>query len=133
MERRQNFSRKREAILQTVRGTTEHPSAEWVYHQLKAAYPDLSLGTVYRNLSQFKNDGVIISLGTVNGQERFDGATHPHSHFVCERCGRVLDVESTFSSEACSLISQRYGVLAERCDVIYRGICASCKNENENR
>ena len=54
MERRQNYSRKREAILNTVRGTTLHPSAEWVYHELKPSYPDLSLGTVYRNLAQTK-------------------------------------------------------------------------------
>ena len=131
MERRQNYSRKREAILNTVRGTTLHPSAEWVYHELKPSYPDLSLGTVYRNLAQFKNDGVIISVGTVNGQERFDGATHPHSQFVCDRCGSVLDIEGGPGGEACSDISRRYGVNAVRCDVVFRGICAACKKSEK--
>ena len=68
MEKRQNYSRKREAILQAVRSTTLHPSAEWVYRELKPVFPDLSLGTVYRNLAQFKVDGVIVSVGTVNGR-----------------------------------------------------------------
>ena len=131
MERRQNYRRQREAILTTVRGTPLHPSAEWVYHELKPSYPDLSLGTVYRNLAQFKNDGVIISVGTVNGQERFDGATHPHSHFVCDRCGSVLDIEGGPGGEACSDISRRYGVNAVRCDVVFRGICAACKKSEK--
>ena len=129
MEKRQNYSRKREAILQAVRGTTLHPSAEWVYRELKPVFPDLSLGTVYRNLAQFKVDGVIVSVGTVTGQERFDGVTQPHSHFVCDKCGCVLDVEGDSVADACEEISERYGVSAERCDIVFRGICAACKAE----
>ena len=87
MNKRQNYSRKREAILDTLRSTKTHPTAEWVYLQLKSQYPDLSLGTVYRNLSQFKEDGTIVSLGVVNGQEHFDGDISPHSHFICSHCG----------------------------------------------
>ena len=128
MEKRKNYRPKREAILKAVRGTKLHPSAEWVYHMLKPSYPDLSLGTVYRNLSQFKNDGVISSVGTVNGQERFDGTTEPHSHFICSKCGCVIDVEGGSSAQACSAVSQRYGVNAERCDVVFRGVWVSCKS-----
>ena len=79
-------SRKRDAILACVRATTCHPSAEWVYQRLKPTIPDLSLGTVYRNLSMFKDEGLVISVGTVGGLERFDGNTKPHTHFVCARC-----------------------------------------------
>ena len=74
-------------------------------------------------------DGVIVSVGTVNGQERFDGATQPHSHFVCDKCGCVLDVEGDSVADACEEISERYGVSAERCDIVFRGICAACKAE----
>lgn len=70
-------SRKRDAILACLRSTTCHPTAEWVYQQLKPAIPDLSLGTVYRNLSMFKDEGLVISVGTVGGLERFDGNTSP--------------------------------------------------------
>ena len=80
-------SRKRDAILACLRSTTCHPTAEWVYQQLKPAIPDLSLGTVYRNLSMFKDEGLVISVGTVGGLERFDG-----THFVCTRCSAVLDL-----------------------------------------
>ena len=71
------FSRKREAILTCLHGTTCHPTAEWVYQQLKPQFPDLSLGTVYRNLAAFKAEGVIDSVGVVNGLERYDGNTIP--------------------------------------------------------
>ena len=57
------FSRKREAVLACLRSTTSHPSADWVYQQLKLEYPDMSLGTVYRNLAQCKQRGEIISVG----------------------------------------------------------------------
>ena len=70
MEPRSKHFRKRDAILNYLRHTTEHPSAETVYAALKAEIPDLSLGTVYRNLSLFKEQGLIISLGSVNGVER---------------------------------------------------------------
>ena len=76
-------SRKRDAILACLRSTTCHPTAEWVYQQLKP---------VYRNLSMFKDEGLVISVGTVGGLERFDGNTSPHTHFICTRCSAVLDL-----------------------------------------
>lgn len=127
MEKRQNFSRKREAILTTIRNTKIHPTAEWVYQQLKPQYPDLSLGTVYRNIAQFKNDGIIVSLGVVNGQERFDGEVRPHTHFICTKCGAVIDILGEFvSPRMCKQVAKENGLQVESCEVIFRGICADC-------
>ena len=67
MEGKRKHSRKRDAILDCMRNTTCHPTAEWVYQQLKPIYPDLSLGTVYRNLAMFKESGTIQSIGVVGG------------------------------------------------------------------
>ena len=89
MEKRQNYSRKREAILSAICSTDIHPTADWIYQKLKPIYPDLSLGTVYRNIARFKEDGLIISVGVVEGQERLDGTTAPHAHFICSKCGCV--------------------------------------------
>lgn len=131
-EKKRNYSRKREAILKAVRSTTCHPTADWVYQQLKPEYPDLSLGTVYRNLTQFKSDGVIMSVGTVNGQERFDGNVRPHTHFVCCRCHGVLDVPGDFVSESeVASAAKKMGLKVESGDVILHGVCAEClKREN---
>ena len=85
-------SRKRDAILECLRCTTSHPTAEWVYNQLKPTIPDLSLATVYRNLAMFKAEGTIDSVGVYNGLERFDFRTDPHAHFICRVCGAVSDI-----------------------------------------
>ena len=92
METTKQF-RKRNAILACLRGTTCHPSAEKLYQMLQQEHPDISLATVYRNLALFKSQGIIASVATVGGVERFDGNIEPHVHFICSGCGAVLDVE----------------------------------------
>ena len=87
-------SKKRDAIFEVLCSTKSHPTAEWIYTRLKDELPDLSLGTVYRNLALFKTENQAVCVATVNGQERFDGCTAPHAHFICRACGEVSDVES---------------------------------------
>lgn len=128
METVRKHSRKRDAILQCLRETDVHPSAEWVYQKLKPQIPDLSLGTVYRNLSLFKAGGQIASLGTVQGLERFDGNTEPHAHFICRRCGRVLDLAGVELPE--SVLRQAgdlSGHRAESCRLTFSGCCRFCE------
>ena len=131
MVRKQNFSRKRQAILEALRNTKIHPTAEWVHQTLKNDYPDLSLGTVYRNLSQFKEEGIILSMGVINGQERFDANISPHSHFICNCCGAVIDIEETFeNSEAAKQVNNKYGFTVEEQKIIFYGVCNKCKVRN---
>lgn len=128
MEKRENFSRKRLAILSALRETTEHPTADWVYGRLKPRYPDLSLGTVYRNLKLFCQTGKAISVGVVDGKERFDGVTAPHAHFVCEECGAVLDVpQEKLSEEQLEKLSRRTGGEVHSVSILFRGVCEACK------
>jgi len=132
MEKRRNYSRKREAILNTVRSTTSHPTADWVYEKLKPEYPDLSLGTVYRNLAQFKQDGTIISVGVVNGQERFDGNVRPHTHFVCSKCGCVMDIPDEYiGSTMVAQTERKFHLQIDSTDVLLRGICPECLDKME--
>ena len=84
--------KKRDAILTCLRATDTHPSAEDVHRMLQAEHPDISLATVYRNLALFKKQGLIVSVGTVNGAERFDANTASHVHFFCTGCDSVLDL-----------------------------------------
>lgn len=124
---RENFSRKREAILCALRDTETHPTAEWVYRQLKPEYPDLSLGTVYRNLGRFTETGQAVSLGVIAGHERFDGDTSPHAHLVCERCGAVIDVQAELpGARELESISEQSGCKIESASVTFRGVCRDC-------
>lgn len=132
MEKKRNYSRKREAILNAVRSTTAHPTADWVYEKLKPEYPDLSLGTVYRNLAQFKEDGMIVSVGVVNGQERFDGNVRPHAHFVCSECCAVLDIPDEYiCTDRIAETEQKYHLRIDSGDVLFHGICPDCLQQSE--
>jgi len=131
MERAAKHFRKRDAILTCLRQTTEHPSAEWVYNRLKPEYPDLSLGTVYRNLTLFKEQGVISSLGTVKGVERFDGNTAPHVHFVCTGCASVIDLPEIQIPASLRMGEEKAaGCHVSNCQLTFTGICNQC-NENK--
>ena len=124
-------SRKRDAILDCLRNTTCHPTAEWVYSQLKPEFPDLSFGTVYRNLAAFKRDGVIDSAGTVDGLERFDARTDPHSHFICSGCGRVIDIDWVELPEAALEHTRRaLGAQVGGYRLSFYGYCQICKSKN---
>ena len=132
MEQSTKQFRKRNAILACVKCTDTHPSADWVYAQLKPEYPDISLGTVYRNLALFKQQGLIASLGTVSGVERFDGNTNPHVHFICLSCDSIVDlpqmaVPQTLSREA----ADQTGASIASCNLSFTGVCNRCQSENE--
>lgn len=131
-EKRENFSRKRNAILRALQETDCHPTADWVYVKLKPKYPNLSLGTVYRNLKKFCETGKAVSIGVINGQERFDGVLVPHSHFVCDKCFGIYDIPEThFDSEELEKLSARYGHSVERSETMFKGICRNCIVEME--
>ena len=131
MERTGKHFRKRDAILNCVRCTTTHPSAEWVYENVRTQIPDISLATVYRNLSLFKEQGLIRSLGTVNGVERFDGNTEPHVHFICTQCSGVQDLpEISVPEELNSAVARSSGGRVENCQLSFTGICGECRKIN---
>jgi len=117
-------SKKRDAILECVRSTDSHPNAEWIYAQLKPQLPDLSLGTVYRNLALLKQEGVIGSMGVVNGMERFERDTHPHAHFVCTHCSSVIDIFEVDPPQDLSKHVQCGSV--RECTLTFTGICNNC-------
>ena len=129
MECKKHF-RKRDAILTCLRQTTVHPSAEWIYAQLKPEIPDLSIGTVYRNLALFKEKGMIISVGTVKGVERFDGNTDPHVHFICAGCDAVIDLDEMQVPESLSQTAATCcGGQVETCQLTFTGYCRDCINK----
>lgn len=129
METSKTF-RKRNAILHCLRSTTTHPSAEALYQLLHEEQPDISLATVYRNLALFKSQGLAVSVGTVNGIERFDGNTQPHVHFICTGCGRVDDL---FQVEQPDLTDYEkdLGCRIDSTQLTLTGLCRECLVETQ--
>ena len=127
------YSRQRESIKHYLMTTKEHPTADTVYMHVKKEFPNISLGTVYRNIARFKEDGLIISVGVVEGQERLDGTTAPHAHFICSKCGCVLDVEDVEQDAQLDFdVSKRIRCQIDSHDLVFHGICEECLNAQKN-
>ena len=129
MQTTQKQFRKRNAILHYLQATKAHPSAETVYAELKQQIPDLSMGTVYRNLNLFRQQGLASVVATVQGVERFDANTEPHVHFICADCGTVTDlmemeIPQAFSDRA----AQLSGGKIDGCSLSFTGTCSHCTN-----
>lgn len=125
MNKRINFSEKRRAIYELLHETSKHPSAEWIYNALKPRFPRLSLGTVYRNLQRFKQEGKVQSLVVVDGLERFDGNILEHSHFICDKCGAIVDVDITLPDDV-GLSVEQDGFHVTVRQLFLRGLCPEC-------
>lgn len=118
------YSRQRETIYQAVCASREHPTAEMLYEQLRPQMPQLSLGTVYRNLRLLAQEGLVMELdGPV---VRFDGATAPHTHFRCVRCGGVRDLPELPYDGALDRLAEQGGAVILGHSLVFTGICPDC-------
>ena len=125
--RLKKYSRQREAILAKIRSTTSHPTADWVFQELREDWPNLSLGTVYRNLVLFRDEGSIVSVASVDGKERYDGNVMPHGHFVCDKCMAVIDIDVTDNQLGYAIDPEHtQGCHVERVSITAYGTCYAC-------
>ena len=123
------FSPNRQAILECLRSTTIHPTADRILEQLRPSWPNLNLATVYRNLFQLKEDGLIRSMGVVAGQEHFDGNIEPHAHVMCKCCGRIVDIPLTEEmSQLMALTGSTTGFEVQASQ--FTGLCPDCRESN---
>lgn len=123
------YSKQREAIKNYLENTHEHPTADKVYENIRQIFPNISLGTVYRNLALLSDIGEIKKITTPNGPDRFDATKMPHFHFTCTKCGHIEDIYSNQSTE--QLINQiksgiRGSISNE--EINFYGYCDKCKN-----
>ncbi len=120
------YSRQRESILNSLNEKLNHPTAEMVYNCVKKEQPNISLGTVYRNLNQLVEQGVLRRIATPTSGDRFDIRTDPHAHLLCTRCGKVLDLEDDLISELDRNVMRTTGFLVNDRQLLLSGICADC-------
>ena len=124
------YSRQREAIKLFLANRYDHPTAETVYLAIKQEFPNISLGTVYRNLSLLSEIGEIQKLSTGVGPDRFDGNANPHYHFTCRKCGSVLDLAVDELDHINVLAAQGFDGEIEGHITYFYGTCPDCKNVN---
>lgn len=123
------YSRQRERIYQAVHASQEHPSAQMVYDLLREELPRLSLGTVYRNLHQMAQEGMLQELKGPTA--RFDACLAPHAHIRCTCCGRVMDL-SALEEPAPVRSAAEAGWQVERYSLMLEGICPACAGKDHN-
>lgn len=123
------YSKQREAILLELQKRHDHPTADQIYYSLKNQYPELSLGTVYRNLGFLADHGHILKIDIGDGTFHYDGFIEPHIHFVCLECGKIYDIK--LDNELYQAIEKKIEHHIEKVNIIMNGTCQSCIQEKK--
>ena len=121
------YSRQRELVKDVIKNRCDHPTADMIYESCRLLEPNISLGTVYRNLKLLADEGDIITLETSDKKIHYDGDISRHSHFICEKCGKIIDLFKP-SKLPDELTELGLTVKGEKC--IYYGDCTDCTIKN---
>lgn len=122
-----NYSRQREAILNELRSRCDHPTATQVYEGVRKTMPNISLGTVYRNLSALVENGEIISVSVGDGYEHFDGDRSFHLHLRCRQCGDIID--SYVDENKIKKLAEFDGFTPQSSVCVVYGLCKNCNKQ----
>jgi Fur family peroxide stress response transcriptional regulator len=120
------YSRQRDAVREALCSAHTHPTANDICDIVRKNIPNISLATVYRNLSELCKNGEAIMITSTDGAVRFDGFTRPHYHLYCSRCGCVVDIDARSDDDLCK-IAERQGHEVESYSLIYYGVCKNCR------
>ena len=121
------YSKQRESIKNFLVTRYDHPTAETVYLNIRREFPNISLGTVYRNLNLLAEIGEIQKLSPGIGPDRFDGNPAPHYHFICRHCGCVMDLTVSGLDHINILAGQDFDGEIEGHITYFYGAGPSCK------
>ncbi len=117
-------TKQRTLILNTLTAHANHPTAEQLFQCVRAELPSISLGTVYRNLNNMADAGMIRRLTVPNAPDRYDACTHVHDHMVCTCCGRLTDF--TLPQPLMPQLEGTLGVQISGYQLVVSGVCADC-------
>ncbi len=122
-------TKQRETILGVLRGTTSHPTADWIYDEVRKLIPNIGKGTVYRNLKILREMGEISELNLSGTVSRYESRKENHYHFRCERCGGVFDLDEPVNNELDERVAKRTGFKVSYHQLEFRGLCNDCRHK----
>ena len=125
------YSRQREAILNFLITRNDHPTADAVYMNIKEEYPNISLGTVYRNLQLLTSIGKIQKIKVGDGTDHFDADTSPHNHFYCRKCGSVIDLDMENIDGISDIAARNFDGIIESYMICFTGVCGKCLGKQD--
>lgn len=120
-------TKQREAILEILRNNRSHPTADQIYDTVRQQIPNISKGTVYRNLQVLREGGAISELNPNGTLSRYEEKQDKHYHFRCEKCGRVFDLDEPVNTEVDKRVSARTGFKVSYHQMEFRGLCKDCQ------
>lgn len=127
------YSYQREIILETLQRKKDHFTAKEIYEKVKQTIPDISLGTVYRNLNVLHEYGKIKKIELPYGSDQFDSSILPHSHLYCIKCKKIYDLNTSSLDHIKELIEKESGYQILSNQLILEGICIHCQKENRKK
>jgi len=127
MSKAMRMTKQKKVILDILQNTKSHPSADWVYEQARKLVPDISLGTVYRNLNVLRDMGKISELNYGSTYSRYDGVASNHYHFFCEKCNNLFDVTIPVYEGLDKMVQETTGFEVRQHRMEFYGICNECQ------
>lgn len=126
------YSKQNEEILNIVLSSSNHPDARYIYNKVREKIPNISLGTVYRNLNILSDEWKIRKIILDDGNDRFDKTLCDHNHIRCSICGKVVDIKPIINSNELEKIETNTGFkIIDSCFSI-TGICEDCLKKGSN-
>ena len=132
MEQKLRNSEKRRAILNILKETKSHPTADWVYDRLKEEYPDAGIATVYRNLKILLDQHEIMKINVGDGLDHYDADISEHYHFMCRDCRRIFDIEPQQLNIGI-IPGNIDGMSVEGYSIMLSGLCSKCCKKKTNK
>lgn len=120
-------TRQKEAILKVLRSTISHPTADQIYDAVRREIPNISKGTIYRNLRVLQEEGTVTELNLDGTVSRFEVKQSRHYHFKCEKCGRVFDLDEPVNTELDEKVAKKTGFKVTHHQMEFRGLCKDCQ------
>ena len=119
-------TKQRETVLNVLRHTESHPKADWIYDEVRKILPNISKGTVYRNLKLLRDEGKIAELNLGGTVSRYEGNLDNHYHFRCVKCHKIFDLDQPVAQHMDEAVAKRTGFKVFHHQLEFRGVCNTC-------
>lgn len=123
------YSKQRELLVSQLRRNKVHPTADALYASVRAENPTISLATVYRNLNQLVDSGLVMRISIPGQADRFDDKNDGHQHMICTHCGSITDIPTDTLPDICGEVAKATGLCVESCSMIFYGSCKACEKK----
>ena len=120
-------TKQKGAILKVLKNTSSHPTADQIYDEVRREIPNVSKGTIYRNLQVLQEDGAIFALNLNGTISRYEVKQESHYHFRCEKCGQIFDLDEPIDKEIDTRVSRQTGFKVSHHQTEFRGLCKDCQ------